>query len=473
MSTLLETDYLIIGSGAVGMAFADELLLKTKADILIVDRFAKPGGHWNSAYPFVTLHQPSNFYGVSSKELSQGLKDQVGWNKGLGDLASGSAILAYFEDVMRHTFLPSGRVRYYPLCSVEDEIDTADIQSGDVEFRHHLSGEVFHVKAEKVVDATYLKTTVPSTHKPNFTCDASVKFMPLNDLPKIKQPPEGFIVIGGGKTGIDAVLWLLENQVHPDKITWIKSRDGWLLNRENTQPSEEFFFNTMGAQATQFEAIAGAKDMDDMFDRLETGGYFLRLDPTVRPTMFHGATVSPAELTELRKLKNIIRMGRVSHIGESEITLARGTIPTSPNHIHIDCSASAISNLDEKPIFKGNLITPQTVRSYQPVFSAAFIAMIEASYETEAEKNKYCGVVPLPNSEADYMRLTAAFMMNQYLWGQTPHIRDWLLQSRLDGFSKMVANIAPEESEKKKVMKRLRDNAMPAAMKLNQFIAAL
>jgi hypothetical protein len=473
MSVDIETDYVIIGSGAVGMAFADELLLQTDADIVIIDRFAKPGGHWNSAYPFVTLHQPSNFYGVSSKELSQGLKDQVGWNKGLGDLASGQAILAYFEDVMRHTFLPSGRVRYYPLCSVDGEIDTDETQNGRIEFRHHLNGTRFTVKAKKVVDATYLKTTVPSTHKPNFTFEPSIRFMPLNDLPEITQPPEGFIVIGGGKTGIDAVLWLLENQVDPDKITWIKSRDGWLLNRENTQPAEEFFFNTMGAQATQFEAIAGAKDMDDMFDRLEAGGYFLRLDPAVRPTMFHGATVSPAELNELRKLENIVRLGRVEHIGLSEITLSRGHIPTSPKHVHIDCSASAISNLEEKPIFKGHLITPQTVRSYQPVFSAAFIAMVEANYETEAEKNKYCGVVPLPNSEADYMRLTAAFMMNQYLWGQTPQIRDWLLQNRLDGFSKMVANIGAEEIEKKKVMKRLRDNAMPAAMKLNQFIAAL
>ena len=69
-TTILETDYLIVGSGAVGMAFADVLLAETNANIIIVDRYQKPGGHWNVAYPFVTLHQPSSFYGVSSKELS-------------------------------------------------------------------------------------------------------------------------------------------------------------------------------------------------------------------------------------------------------------------------------------------------------------------------------------------------------------------------------------------------------------------
>ena len=470
----LETDYVIVGSGAVGMAFADELLLQSEdINIVIIDRFAKPGGHWNVAYPFVTLHQPSTFYGVSSKELSQGLRDKVGLNKGLGDLASGSAILAYFDDVMKHTFLPSGRVKYFPLCSVDQPLDTDDIQTGELIFQHHLSGEIYRVKAAKIVDATYLKTNVPSTHSPNFTIEDGVNFIPLNDLPQITTPPEGFVVIGGGKTGIDAILFLLENHVDPEKITWIKSRDAWLLNRENTQPTEDFFFNTMETQAAQFEALAQARDKDDMFDRLHACGYFLQLDPHVRPTMFHGATISPAELEELRRVKNIVRKGRVSHVGKDEISLKNGTLPTSPKHVHIDCSASAITEAHVKPVFRGRLITPQTVRSYQPVFSAAFIAMIESTFETEADKNKYTQVVPLPDTENDFLHMTAGFMMNQYLWGQTPVIRDWMRQNRLDGFSKLVESIKPEETEKISVMKRLRKNAMPAAMKLNQFIAKL
>ena len=41
----LKTDYLIVGSGLVGMAFADTLLTETDANLIIVDRYAKPGGH--------------------------------------------------------------------------------------------------------------------------------------------------------------------------------------------------------------------------------------------------------------------------------------------------------------------------------------------------------------------------------------------------------------------------------------------
>ena len=151
----------------------------------------------------------------------------------------------------------------------------------------------------------------------------------------------------------------------------------------------------------------------------------------------------------------------------------RGTIPTSPEHIHIDCSARAIPNLEIKPVFSGNIITPQTVRSYQPVFSAAFIAHVEATYETEKEKNKLCQVVPLPNHDTDWIRGLAVQMVNQYTWGQDKPLRNWLKNNRLDGFSKMISSIPKEDETKQAIMKRIRNNLMPAMMKLQQFIQEL
>ena len=159
MPTDLEADYLIVGAGAMGMAFADTLVSETDASVVMVDRHAKPGGHWNLAYPFVTLHQPSSFYGVSSRELSRGEADQVGLNAGLGDLATGAEVSAYFDAVMRHDLLPSGRVRYFPLCEY----------SGDGTFTATLTGEEHRVRARRIVDATHLTATVPSAHTPSFT----------------------------------------------------------------------------------------------------------------------------------------------------------------------------------------------------------------------------------------------------------------------------------------------------------------
>ena len=43
-----------------------------------ISRRASPGGHWNDAYPFVSLHQPSAFYGVGSLELGTGRTDTAG-----------------------------------------------------------------------------------------------------------------------------------------------------------------------------------------------------------------------------------------------------------------------------------------------------------------------------------------------------------------------------------------------------------
>ena len=108
-------DYLVIGAGAMGMAFTDTLLSESDANVAIVDRHGRPGGPWNIAYPYVRLHQPSSFYGVNSVALGSDEKDAMGGNQGLYELASASEVCAYFERVMQRRFLPSGRVQYFPL----------------------------------------------------------------------------------------------------------------------------------------------------------------------------------------------------------------------------------------------------------------------------------------------------------------------------------------------------------------------
>lgn len=464
VSEKIEVDYLVIGAGAMGMAFADIVVTESDKTVLIVDMHQKPGGHWNDAYPYVTLHQPSAYYGVSSKELSKGVIDSVGLNAGLQDLATGPEIMAYFDEVMRYQFLPTGRVTYLPMCKYE----------GDGKISAITSDKTYAVTVrEKIVDATWLKTTVPSTHVPNFEISDGVEMMPLNDLPKIKRQPSRYVIIGGGKTGIDAVVWLLENHVDPDQIHWVCPRDAWLMRRENTQPDGQFFEATMGAQASQMEAIAQSESIPDLFDRLEAAGVFVRIDEDVRPSMFHGATISDLELAQLRRIKNVIRMGRIQRIDPDQIVLDQGTLPTDPETLYVDCSARAVGNSEEATIFHGDTIRLQTVRTVQPVFSAAFIAHIELTRDTEEEKNRLCQVVPLPNHDTDWIRMQSAFMMNQYTWSQEKDLRDWMLNNRLDGYSQLVAGVGEDEVEKIAILKRLRKNAVPSVMKLQQFIAEI
>ena len=455
----LTTDYLIVGSGAVGMAFADTLVHESDANIIIVDMHGQPGGHWNDAYPFVTLHQPSSFYGVGSIPLGHDRLDQYGLNEGLGELATGAEINAYYEQVMHTKLIPSGRVRYFPKCRY----------TGNGEFESMLTGEKHHVSVtRRTVDTTYLNTAVPSTHTPAFSMADGVRFIPLNGLPKVDTPPAGYVVVGAGKTGADACLWLLAHGVDADLIQWIVPRDAWLTNRAKIQPKDEFFFDTFNAQSAQFEAAAQATSIDDLYDRLEACGMLVRLDPNVRPTMFHAAVVSPKELTALRSIRNIIRLGRVTNIGLNEITLQHGSIPTTPNHLFVDCSASAIlgpSMADIKPIFQDGLILPQTVRSYQPAFSAAVIAHIEVAYDNDSIKNELCQVVPLPNHAKDWVPMTLVNMMNLKRWSEEPALMHWQSTNRLNGFSALSAS-AQNDPARMAVMKKLRAHLMPAAINL-------
>ena len=457
----LQADYVVVGSGAVGMAFTDILLTESDATVLIVDRYAKPGGHWNVAYPFVELHQPAAFYGVSSKELSGGRLEQGGLNKGLGELATGAQVSAYFDDVMRHQFLPTGRVQYFPSCDY----------LGEGRFVSKISGAQHSVTAlKKLVNCTHLNTEVPSTHTPNFNIAEGVRFMPLNDLPKVTEAPSAYVVIGAGKTGIDACLWLLGNGVSPDAITWIVSRDAWLLDRRNTQIADEFFFDTMGSYANQMESLAEAESVDDLFERLEETGYFVRIHPDVKPSMFHAATISKPEIEELRRIKNVVRLGRVKSISRDQIVLDKGVVPTSPEAIHVDCSASALAKVKTKTIFEGNTITPQMVRPYQPVFSAAFIAHVEISYADDDTKNRFCAPVPLPNHDTDFLRFTAVSLANQYQWNTEPELRSWIAGNRLDGPSKLLRNLKPEESEKMQIVKRIQGSVPRAAANLQKLL---
>jgi cation diffusion facilitator CzcD-associated flavoprotein CzcO len=60
---LINTDYLVVGSGASGLAFVDALVAEADVEVTVVDRRRAPGGHWLLAYPFVRVHSPRRITG--------------------------------------------------------------------------------------------------------------------------------------------------------------------------------------------------------------------------------------------------------------------------------------------------------------------------------------------------------------------------------------------------------------------------
>jgi hypothetical protein len=456
----MDTDYLIVGAGAMGMAFADTILNETpEATLTIVDRQGRPGGQWNDAYPFVRLHQPSAFYGVNSRPLGNDVKDALGWNAGLYELASGAEVVAYYDHLMHRDFLPSGRVTYLPMTEYEPA--TGDLVS-------LTTGARSNVNATTLVDATYMNVIVPSQRPPGYDVAAGVRCTPLNDLPKLGQPADGYTVIGAGKTGADACLWLLRNGVDPDQIRWIMPRDSWYIDRKTIQPGD-FFEGTAERFITQFKHIAESDSIADLFARLEADGILLRLSTDVEPTMYRCSTVTQNELVQLRRISDVVRLGRVQRIGINQIVLDDGVVPTSSDTAHIDCTADGLARRPPKQVFDGKRITLQTVRHCQQVFSAAFIAHCEAAYDTADEKNHFCGVVPHPDVATDWIRTAHGNSLNSAKWGADPALQAWLANSRLDGFS---STDTPSDELITLMMGAL-DHAEPALAKLEQYVAEL
>src|SRR6478609_2738238 len=108
----LKTDYLVVGAGAMGMAFTDALIDHADVHVTLVDRRHGPGGHWQDAYPFVQLHQASMFYGVASTVLGHGALQPTGPEVGLQERARRSEIQAYYDDILHRRLLASGRVTF-------------------------------------------------------------------------------------------------------------------------------------------------------------------------------------------------------------------------------------------------------------------------------------------------------------------------------------------------------------------------
>ena len=365
---------------------------------------------------------------------------------------------------MRRQFLPSGRVKYFPMCNYHGDKQFTSLVSGD---RHGITVR------KKVVDATYSRTAVPLTQPPRYTVAPEARCVPLNALPSITAPHSGYIVIGSGKTGIDACLWLLTNNVTPENIRWIMPRDAWLQDRANLQFRGAFFDRSMESFAAQLEAVGEADSIEDVFTKLELSGQLLRIDPTITPISYHCGTISKSELEQLRRIRNVVRLGRVRHIDKNETILEQGVIATDPNCLHIDCSAGGIPARPSRPIFGADSITLQWVRTCQPTFSAAFIGHLEANYHDDNYKNELCTPIPPPDQNTDWLRMWAINLSNHYLWSKNAELNKWISKSRLDGFAAMVRNVGDTDITKKALVQRYRKSVRPAVTKLERFMAII
>lgn len=455
----LEADYLVVGTGCMGMGFTDTLIHNSDKTVVMVDRNANPGGHWNYAYPFVELHGPACFYGVESTPLSKNSIDATGLNAGLQERATGPEIVGYFRRVMDHVFMPTGRVKHFPSCNY----------LGEGRFVSKVSGQEYEVgPSTTIVDATYLENPVPANTPPPFEVGEGVRCVPVGELVGLEEAPDGFTVIGAGKTGSDACIYLLSQGVDPADIRWVKPQESVLWCRESFQGGDRISTFMLGYSKC-VEAAAKAASLEDFLLRCEAAKYVVRVDPSVPTTMFRGGTVSAPELTELRRIKNVVRLGRVQRIEPDKITLEAGMVPTSPGTLHVHCAASALTTKPAVvPVFADRAITLQEVQGPTP-FSGGIQGFVEALGGTLEEKNALCPPTRQASTIIDLARMITLAARRAAAWGTNPQVSAWTQQTRLSFAGGMVDHM--DEPKMQEAMGRFAENLETAIENSTRFIA--
>jgi len=455
----IETDYLVIGAGALGMGFVDSLIDSSSADVVMVDRRHRPGGHWLDSYPFVRLHQPSMNYGVNSTALGQDRVEPSGRDAGFYERAGGTEICGYYDELMRHRFLASGRVRFFPMCDY----------LGDRRLRSRVTGAETSVSVRRrVVDATYMASRVPATDPPPFEVADGVTCIPVGALAKVTKAPAGYVIIGGGKTAMDAACWLLDHGTLPQKITWIRPRESWILNRAFFQPAGGVV-PTFEGVVLELEAVAECDSITQVYERLEARQVMLRIDRSIEPTMLKGATASLGELDQLRRIENVVRLGHVERIDLDAITLEQGSVPTSPDALHVHCASAGLSDGPPKLIFADDTIILQPITRVSLSFSTALTAFVEASDRSTAEKNRLCRPNPWPHTPFDWTRHLLDGMRTELEWQSAPDVVAWVEASRLN----LVKGLdqAPDKAAVADLQGRFVTALFPALAKLEEFAA--
>ncbi len=414
MTRLVDADYLVVGAGAAGMAFADALTGRADVRVALVDRRPAPGGHWRDAYPFVRLHQASCFYGVASTELGSGSIQREGPEAGLHERAGVAEICAYYDRVLNETLLPSGRVEFHPNCEY----------LGDGSFVSRVSGQHHRAQPDcRIVDARYLAPEIPATSAPPFGVADGARVLPAGELARLESAPREFVIVGAGKTATDACVWLLDNGVDPDSICWVRSREPWMFNRAVLQPDPAVF---IGMTADIMEAASAASTPDDLFLRMEAAGVMLRIDPSATPTMAKTPTLARWELDLLRSIERVVRLGHIRGIEAGRIELDDGEAAIHREAVVVHCAASGLQYPPLVPIWGEEAITIQPVRTGFPCFGAALIGYVEATREEDEEKNRVCLPSPLSNTTRDWALMQVVGGRSSRAFNAEPDIEEWV-----------------------------------------------
>jgi hypothetical protein len=212
----------------------------------------------------------------------------------------------------------------------------------------------------RLVDATYVETSIPSTLPPPFAVDQDAVVVAPNDL--VSLPGQAsFTDVGAGKSAMDTCCWLVDNGVDAGRIRWIRPRDAWTNDRASIQPLRLVAGFTEWVAAVT-EASAAATDLRDLCLRMEDAGALVRLDPDVEPTFWAGRHPQRDRAGDVGQHRADRADGSPRHVGATRIELEQDSIATRAGQVHVDCTAAGLGCAPNSPVFERDRITVQYIQ---------------------------------------------------------------------------------------------------------------
>lgn len=229
------------------------------------------------------------------------------------------------------------------------------------------------------------------------------------------------MIVGSGKTATDAIVWLLDNGVDPDRVCWLRPRDPWMFNRAVVQPDPII---TSRMTADILESARDATSPDDLFLRMEAAGVMMRVDPRVTPSMAKTPTLAHWELDRLRTIENVVRLGHVRRVEQGRLVCVDGDAAIDGDALVVHCAAPGLKYPPLVPIWGSEEITLQCVAT-GPIFGAALAGYLEATREDDAEKNRLCPPHSLPNTPTDWPRTIVQGAQGSQALTTEPDVMRW------------------------------------------------
>ena len=405
------------------MAFVDTLIEHSDADVVMVERRHRPGGHWLDSYPFVQLHQPSRYYGVNSTPLGQDRIEPDGTDAGFYERASGTEICGYYDEIMRHRFLASGRVRFFPMCDY----------LGDRRFRSRVTGRVTDVTVRRhVVDATYMASRVPATDPAAVRRGRRRPLRPGRRADHTSRtPPAGYVIVGGGQDR-DGRHLLAARSRHGSRRHHVDPSARLVDPQSRVLPARAGS-RTFEGVVLELEAIVASDSVEEVYERLEDrrGGAPHR--PVRRADDDEGRDGrASGELEQLRRIENVVRLGHVERI-ELDRDHARARL--DPDQSRSSARPLRGGGTERQPaasdLHRRHDHAPAR-HACQPDVVGRAAGLRRSTGRTTAEKNRLCPPTVAAHAVRLPPRAVLAGIRTEMGWQEAPDLQEWLDHSRLN-----------------------------------------